>query len=96
MDSRFVLLYFYYGGLIYGALGRLDDSLLMMQNVLCIPALLTSAIMIEAYKVLNLLSCNSHQLEWDLGGKNSFSITQHQPFDYQYKVDWVNRFTAAF
>ncbi|VDD88094.1 unnamed protein product [Enterobius vermicularis] len=85
MDSRFVLLYFYYGGLIYGALGRLDDSLLMMQNVLCIPALLTSAIMIEAYKKYLLMSLISHGKVKALPGYRAMVVQKLQRFCFEYQ-----------
>lgn len=51
MDPLWVLLYFYYGGLIYGVLEQYDMFLKMMARVLTIPAVYPSAVMVDAYKV---------------------------------------------
>uniref|UniRef100_F1L4N2 COP9 signalosome complex subunit 3 n=1 Tax=Ascaris suum TaxID=6253 RepID=F1L4N2_ASCSU len=56
MDSRWVLLYFYYGGLMFGSLGRFRECLLMFENVLCMPSVAASAIVVEAYKKYVLIS----------------------------------------
>ncbi|KHN80873.1 COP9 signalosome complex subunit 3 [Toxocara canis] len=56
VDSRWVLLYFYYGGLIFGTLGRFRECLLMLENVLCVPSVAVSAIVVEAYKKYVLIS----------------------------------------
>uniref|UniRef100_A0A0M3JYK4 COP9 signalosome complex subunit 3 n=1 Tax=Anisakis simplex TaxID=6269 RepID=A0A0M3JYK4_ANISI len=56
IDSKWVLLYFYYGGLILGSLGRLRECLLMMENVICIPSIAISAVVVEAYKKYILIS----------------------------------------
>lgn len=53
MDPKWVLLYFYYGGLIYAVLGRYEEAFVMMQKVSCMPAVAVSAIMVQAYKVVH-------------------------------------------
>ncbi|VDM96369.1 unnamed protein product [Thelazia callipaeda] len=56
MDPKWVLLYFYYGGLLYAVLGYYRKAFLMMQKVCCMPAVLPSHIMLQAYKKYVLFS----------------------------------------
>ncbi|VDK83392.1 unnamed protein product [Onchocerca ochengi] len=56
MDPKWVVLYFYYGGLLYAVLGRYDEAFAMMQKACCIPAVAPSAIVVRAYKIYVLLS----------------------------------------
>uniref|UniRef100_A0A0N5ASI1 COP9 signalosome complex subunit 3 n=1 Tax=Syphacia muris TaxID=451379 RepID=A0A0N5ASI1_9BILA len=84
MDSRSVLLYFYYGGLIYGAMGQLHECMLMMQNVLCVPAFLTSAIMVEAYKKYLLLSLILYDKVKPLPGYRATVVQKLQKYCFEY------------
>ncbi|MCP9261307.1 hypothetical protein DINM_004683 [Dirofilaria immitis] len=56
MDPKWVLLYFYYGGLLYAVLGRYEEAFAMMQKACCVPAIAPSAIVVRAYKIYVLLS----------------------------------------
>ncbi|EFO24312.1 hypothetical protein LOAG_04179 [Loa loa] len=56
MDPKWVVLYFYYGGLLYAVLGRYEEAFAMMQKACCIPAISPSAIVVRAYKIYVLLS----------------------------------------
>jgi len=56
MDSRSVLLYFYYGGMVLSAIGRFRNALFFFEQCLTMPATALSAIMVEAYKKYILLS----------------------------------------
>ncbi|VDN90728.1 unnamed protein product [Brugia pahangi] len=60
MDPKWVVLYFYYGGLLYAVLGRYEEAFAMMQKACCIPAIAPSAIMLRAYKTYVLLSLLLH------------------------------------
>ncbi|VDM09016.1 unnamed protein product [Wuchereria bancrofti] len=60
MDPKWVVLYFYYGGLLYAVLGRYEEAFAMMQKACCIPAIAPSAIMVRAYKTYVLLSLLLH------------------------------------
>ncbi|VDN32189.1 unnamed protein product [Gongylonema pulchrum] len=51
MNPKWVLLYFYYGGLIYGAQRRYEEAFEMMQKVCSVPTVVTSSIQVHAYKV---------------------------------------------
>lgn len=48
---KWVLLYMYYGGLIFAALGRYEDSYYMFERAISVPIKQVSAIALEAYKV---------------------------------------------
>ncbi|VDN21547.1 unnamed protein product [Gongylonema pulchrum] len=61
MNPKWVLLYFYYGGLIYGAQGRYEEAFEMMQKVCSIPTVVTSSIQVHAYKKYVLLSLLLHE-----------------------------------
>ncbi|CAF0988701.1 unnamed protein product [Didymodactylos carnosus] len=49
-DVKYLLLYYYYGGMIYACVKQYDRAMNFFENVLTIPANVTSLIMIEAYK----------------------------------------------
>ena len=55
-DCKPLLLYLYYGGMIYAGLKRFDEALFFFEACLRVPALLMSHIMLEAYKKFVLLS----------------------------------------
>ncbi|CAG9533703.1 unnamed protein product [Cercopithifilaria johnstoni] len=56
MNPKWVVLYFYYGGLLYAVLGRYEEAFAMMQKACCMPAIAPSAIVVRAYKTYVLLS----------------------------------------
>ncbi|CAG0885646.1 unnamed protein product [Cyprideis torosa] len=55
-DPKRLLLYFYYGGLLYGSLKRFDEALHFFEACVTTPALVVSHIMLEAFKKHILLS----------------------------------------
>ncbi|CAF0898096.1 unnamed protein product [Didymodactylos carnosus] len=54
-DVKYLLLYYYYGGMIYTCVKQYDRALNFFENVLTVPANVTSLIMIEAYKKYTLV-----------------------------------------
>uniref|UniRef100_A0A0K8S908 COP9 signalosome complex subunit 3 N-terminal helical repeats domain-containing protein n=1 Tax=Lygus hesperus TaxID=30085 RepID=A0A0K8S908_LYGHE len=59
-DSKYFLLYYYYGGMIYTALKNYDRALYMFEVVISTPAMAVSHIMLEAYKKYLLVSLILH------------------------------------
>lgn len=55
-DQQNVLLYFYYGGIIYLALEMYEECASYLEQCVCLPAVSASAIMIEALKKLILVN----------------------------------------
>ncbi|VDK80122.1 unnamed protein product [Litomosoides sigmodontis] len=60
MDPKWVVLYFYYGGLLYAVMGCYNEAFAMMQKACCMPAIAPSAIVVRAYKTYVLLSLLLH------------------------------------
>lgn len=59
-DSKFFLLYYYYGGMIYTALKNYDRALYFFEVCVTTPAMAVSHIMLEAYKKYILVSLILH------------------------------------
>lgn len=59
-DSKYFLLYYYYGGMIYAALKNYDRALYFFEVCITTPALAVSHIMLEAYKKYILVSLILH------------------------------------
>uniref|UniRef100_A0A1I7S3L7 COP9 signalosome complex subunit 3 n=1 Tax=Bursaphelenchus xylophilus TaxID=6326 RepID=A0A1I7S3L7_BURXY len=57
LDSQSILLFFYYGGMIYIALEMWEEASFYLQTCVCLPAVSASAIMVEALKKLILVNC---------------------------------------
>lgn len=55
-DTKYFLLYFYYGGMIYTALKDYDRALYFFEVCVTTPAMAVSHIMLEAYKKYTLVS----------------------------------------
>lgn len=55
-DGKVLLLYFYYGGMIYTALRKYKEALFFLEACLRVPTCTLSYIMLEAYKKFVLLS----------------------------------------
>jgi hypothetical protein len=53
---RNVLLYFYYGAMIYGALEKWEDSVFFLEHAICLPIKKHSAIVLEALKKFYIIS----------------------------------------
>ncbi|KAL3994167.1 PCI domain family protein [Acanthocheilonema viteae] len=71
MDPKWVVLYFYYGGLLYAVLGRYEEAFAMMQKACCMPANAPSAIVVRAYKIYVLLSLLLHGKTYHLSNYRS-------------------------
>ncbi len=56
MDSKDVRLYFYYAGSVYIGLKKFTRATEMLKTAISVPAIVPSAIMIEAYKKFVLVS----------------------------------------
>lgn len=59
-DARYLLLYYYYGGMIYTAMKDYDRALYFFEVCVTTPALAMSHIMLEAYKKYILVSLILH------------------------------------
>lgn len=59
-DSKYFLLYYYYGGMIYTALKNYDRALYFFEVCITTPAMAVSHIMLEAYKKYILVSLILH------------------------------------
>ena len=55
-DTKYFLLYFYYGGMIYTALKNYDRALYFFEVCVTTPAMAVSHIMLEAYKKYTIVS----------------------------------------
>ncbi|KAH7701156.1 PCI domain-containing protein [Aphelenchoides avenae] len=66
VETRHVLLYFYYGGMILCALERFDQAQLFFEYAVCVPSLGASAIVIESYKKYVLASILANRSATDL------------------------------
>lgn len=55
-DAKYLLLYYYYGGMIFIALKRYEEALYMLEVAVSTPARAVSHIMLEAYKKYILVS----------------------------------------
>lgn len=56
LKRRMVLLYFYYGALIYGALERWEEAVLFLEHTICLPTKRNSVIVLEALKKFIIMS----------------------------------------
>lgn len=59
-DTKYFLLYYYYGGMIYTAVKNLDRALYFFEVAVTTPAMAVSHIMLEAYKKYILVSLILH------------------------------------
>ncbi|XP_074111572.1 COP9 signalosome subunit 3 [Cotesia typhae] len=59
-ESKYFLLYYYYGGMIYTALKNYDRALYFFEVCVTVPAMAVSHIMLEAYKKFILVSLILH------------------------------------
>jgi len=60
MTPRDLLLYYYYGGMIYTAMKQFKKAHIFFENALCVPAFALNAIMVESFKKFVLLSLLAH------------------------------------
>ncbi|XP_055376294.1 COP9 signalosome complex subunit 3 [Condylostylus longicornis] len=60
VDSKYFLLYYYYGGMIYTAIKNYDRALYFFEVAISTPAMVMSCIMLEAYKKFILVSLILH------------------------------------
>ena len=51
-----MLLYFYYGAMVYGALEEWENAILFLEHAICLPTKKPSAIVLEALKKYILIS----------------------------------------
>lgn len=59
-ESKYFLLYYYYGGMIYTAIKNYDRALYFFEVVITTPAMAVSHVMLEAYKKYILVSLILH------------------------------------
>ncbi|XP_077281221.1 COP9 signalosome subunit 3 isoform X3 [Temnothorax americanus] len=85
-DSKYFLLYYYYGGMIYTALKTYDRALYFFEVCVTTPAMAVSYIMLEAYKKYILISLILHGKVLTLPRYTSQVINRYiKPLSQQYQ-----------
>ncbi|XP_024874421.1 COP9 signalosome complex subunit 3 [Temnothorax curvispinosus] len=85
-DSKYFLLYYYYGGMIYTALKNYDRALYFFEVCVTTPAMAVSYIMLEAYKKYILISLILHGKVLNLPRYTSQVINRYiKPLSQQYQ-----------
>lgn len=85
-DSRYFLLYYYYGGMIYTVLKNYDRALYFFEVCVTTPAMAVSYIMLEAYKKYILISLILHGKVLNLPRYTSQVINRYiKPLSQQYQ-----------
>lgn len=85
-DSKYFLLYYYYGGMIYTALKNYDRALYYFEVCVTTPAMAVSYIMLEGYKKYILISLILHGKVLNLPRYTSQVITRYiKPLSQQYQ-----------
>ncbi|XP_076656349.1 COP9 signalosome subunit 3 [Halictus rubicundus] len=85
-DSKYFLLYYYYGGIIYTALKNYDRALYFFEVCVTTPAVAVSYIMLEAYKKYILVSLIMHGKVLNLPRYTSQVVNRYmKPLSQQYE-----------
>ncbi|XP_076238191.1 COP9 signalosome subunit 3 [Calliopsis andreniformis] len=85
-DSKYFLLYYYYGGMIYTALKNYDRALYFFEVCVTTPAMAVSYIMLEAYKKYILVSLILHGKVLNLPRFTSQVVNRYmKPLSQQYQ-----------
>ncbi|XP_076682822.1 COP9 signalosome subunit 3 isoform X2 [Andrena cerasifolii] len=85
-DSKYFLLYYYYGGMIYTALKNYDRALYFFEVCVTTPAMAVSYIMLEAYKKYILVSLILHGKMLNLPRFMSQVVNRYmKPLSQQYQ-----------
>lgn len=85
-DSKYFLLYYYYGGMIYTVLKNYDRALYFFEVCVTTPAMAVSYIMLEAYKKYILISLILHGKVLSLPRYTSQVINRYiKPLSQQYQ-----------
>lgn len=85
-DSKYFLLYYYYGGIIYTALKSYDRALYFFEVCVTTPAMAVSYIMLEAYKKYILVSLIMHGKVLTLPRYTSQVVSRYvKPLSQQYQ-----------
>ncbi|XP_017875016.1 COP9 signalosome complex subunit 3-like [Ceratina calcarata] len=85
-DSKYFLLYYYYGGMIYTALKNYDRALYFFEVCVTTPAMAVSYIMLEAYKKYILVSLILHGKVLNLPRYTSQVVNRYiKPLGQQYQ-----------
>lgn len=73
-DATDCMLYYYYGGLAFTVQKRWENAKRSLESALMVPALATSQIMVEAYKLYLLVGVIHHGRHWPLPQHVSASV----------------------
>ncbi|XP_053974322.1 COP9 signalosome complex subunit 3 [Hylaeus anthracinus] len=85
-DSKYFLLYYYYGGIIYTALKNYNRALYFFEVCVTTPAMAVSYIMLEAYKKYILVSLIMHGKVLNLPRYTSQVVNRYmKPLSQQYQ-----------
>ncbi|XP_056633990.1 COP9 signalosome complex subunit 3 [Diorhabda carinulata] len=93
-DSKYFLLYYYYGGMIYLAVRNLDRALYFFEVAITTPSLAVSHIMLESFKKYILVSLLLHGKVQPIPKYASQVVTRFiKPLSLPY-TDLANAFTS--
>jgi COP9 signalosome complex subunit 3 len=92
--SREVLLYFYYGGMIYTGLKDYKKASNFFKLVVTAPASVLSAIIVEAYKKLILVSLLAYGRAPSLPRYTSSVIQRHQKTSFPQYQEFANAYST--
>eukprot|EP01118_Nematostelium_gracile_P013102 TRINITY_DN48_c0_g1_i2.p1 TRINITY_DN48_c0_g1~~TRINITY_DN48_c0_g1_i2.p1 ORF type:complete len:432 (+),score=110.17 TRINITY_DN48_c0_g1_i2:69-1364(+) len=94
VTSKDVLLYYYYGGLIYTGLKQFKKALSFFRLVVTMPAQMLSAIMVEAYKKYVLLSLLVHGKLLTLPRYTSNVVNRYQKNSFPHYQEFATAFSG--
>ncbi|KAG7205429.1 hypothetical protein KM043_007422 [Ampulex compressa] len=93
-DSKYFLLYYYYGGMIYTAVKNYERALYFFEVCVTTPAMAVSYIMLGAYKKYILVSLILHGKVQNLPRDHNLGLVK-QVLSYLYKKN-IQRLTKTF
>jgi len=94
ITSKDLLLYYYYGGMVYTGLKQFKKALNFFRLVVTVPAQMLSAIMVEAYKKYTLLSLLVHGKLLTLPRYTSNVVQRYQKTSFPQYQEFANVFSG--
>lgn len=92
VTPRDMLLYYYYGGLIYAGLKKFEQALRFFDTALCVPSFALSAIMVESFKKYVLISLLVHGKFLGINKNASNIVHRHMKTYCSIYVDLANAY----
>jgi len=90
-----MLLYYYYGGMVYTGLKDFKKALIFFKQAVSAPAIVLSAIMVEAYKKYVLVSLLVHGKVPSLPRFTSSVVQRHHKTAFPQYQEFVNAFSTG-